>query len=170
MESVFSISNCTTASQVKFATCTLQDDALTWWNAHVKSTTTEAAHAMPWADTEENDDQINTARRGVRSRRFETEIMVFPEEKDKIEKNNGGLPDMIHGRCKRASIRKLCKRLIEFTTEADGRKDAPNKYIGKRIPIFLAHVTAKEGLKTSREEALEDVPIVQELPEVFPED
>ncbi|GKA28591.1 reverse transcriptase domain-containing protein [Tanacetum coccineum] len=39
----------TTASQVKFATCTLQDDALTWWNAHVKTTTPEAAHAMPWA-------------------------------------------------------------------------------------------------------------------------
>ncbi|GJS89203.1 hypothetical protein Tco_0771839 [Tanacetum coccineum] len=35
MESVFSISNYTAASQVKFATCTLQDDALTWWNAHV---------------------------------------------------------------------------------------------------------------------------------------
>ncbi|GJY03323.1 hypothetical protein Tco_0369263 [Tanacetum coccineum] len=35
MESVFSISNCTTSCQVKFATCTLQDDALTWWNAHV---------------------------------------------------------------------------------------------------------------------------------------
>ncbi|GJZ34797.1 reverse transcriptase domain-containing protein [Tanacetum coccineum] len=49
MESVFSISNCTTASQVKFATCTLQDDALTWWNAHVKTTTPETAHAMPWA-------------------------------------------------------------------------------------------------------------------------
>ncbi|GJR89164.1 hypothetical protein Tco_0213175 [Tanacetum coccineum] len=48
MESVFSISNCTAASQVKFATCTLQDDALTWWNAHVKTTTPEAAHAMPW--------------------------------------------------------------------------------------------------------------------------
>ncbi|GJR58764.1 reverse transcriptase domain-containing protein [Tanacetum coccineum] len=49
MESVFSISNCTTSCQVKFATCTLQDDALTWWNAHVKTTTPEAAHAMPWA-------------------------------------------------------------------------------------------------------------------------
>ncbi|GJX01305.1 hypothetical protein Tco_0185218 [Tanacetum coccineum] len=35
MESVFSIGNCTAASQVKFATCTLQDDALTWWNSHV---------------------------------------------------------------------------------------------------------------------------------------
>ncbi|GJY29109.1 hypothetical protein Tco_0404876 [Tanacetum coccineum] len=40
MESVFSISNCTAASQVKFATCTLHD-ALTWWNSHVKTTTPE---------------------------------------------------------------------------------------------------------------------------------
>ncbi|GKE14983.1 putative reverse transcriptase domain-containing protein [Tanacetum coccineum] len=49
IKSVFSISNCTASCQVKFATCTLQDDALTWWNAHVKTTTPEAAHAMPWA-------------------------------------------------------------------------------------------------------------------------
>nr|GEZ99282.1 hypothetical protein [Tanacetum cinerariifolium] len=47
MESVFSISNCTVACQVKFATCTLQGNALTWWNSHVKTTTPEAAHAMP---------------------------------------------------------------------------------------------------------------------------
>ncbi|GJT45520.1 reverse transcriptase domain-containing protein [Tanacetum coccineum] len=26
----------------------LQDDALTWWNSHVKTTTPEIAHAMPW--------------------------------------------------------------------------------------------------------------------------
>nr|GFB53218.1 hypothetical protein [Tanacetum cinerariifolium] len=30
-------------------TCTLQDDALTWWNSHVKTTTPEAAHAITWA-------------------------------------------------------------------------------------------------------------------------
>ncbi|GJZ27928.1 hypothetical protein Tco_0572575 [Tanacetum coccineum] len=52
MEYVFSISNCTAASQVKFATCTLQDDALTWWNAHVKTTTLKQAQAMPWGSTE----------------------------------------------------------------------------------------------------------------------
>ncbi|GKF89907.1 hypothetical protein Tco_0263870, partial [Tanacetum coccineum] len=23
-------------------------DALTWWNSHVKTTTPEVAHAMPW--------------------------------------------------------------------------------------------------------------------------
>nr|GFC03816.1 hypothetical protein [Tanacetum cinerariifolium] len=48
MESVFSISNCTTSNQVKFATCTLQDDALTWWNYYVKTTTSEEAYAMTW--------------------------------------------------------------------------------------------------------------------------
>nr|GFC87253.1 hypothetical protein [Tanacetum cinerariifolium] len=25
------------------------DNALTWWNSHVKTTTPEAAHAMTWA-------------------------------------------------------------------------------------------------------------------------
>nr|GEV62185.1 hypothetical protein [Tanacetum cinerariifolium] len=48
MESVFSISNCIVACQVKFATCTLQGNALTWWNSHVKTTTPKATHAMPW--------------------------------------------------------------------------------------------------------------------------
>ncbi|GKF86295.1 reverse transcriptase domain-containing protein [Tanacetum coccineum] len=48
MESVYSISNCTVACQVKFATCTLQENALTWCNSHVKTTTPEVAHAMPW--------------------------------------------------------------------------------------------------------------------------
>ncbi|GKE30236.1 hypothetical protein Tco_1445620, partial [Tanacetum coccineum] len=46
MESVYSISNCIVACQVKFATCILQGNALTWWNSHVKTTTHEAAHAM----------------------------------------------------------------------------------------------------------------------------
>nr|GFD20243.1 reverse transcriptase domain-containing protein [Tanacetum cinerariifolium] len=49
MESVFSISNCTASNQVKFATCTLQDDALTWWNYYIKTTTSEEAYAMTWA-------------------------------------------------------------------------------------------------------------------------
>nr|GFA81906.1 putative reverse transcriptase domain-containing protein [Tanacetum cinerariifolium] len=48
MESVFSISNYTVACQVKFATCTLQGNDLTWWNSHFKTITPEAAHAMPW--------------------------------------------------------------------------------------------------------------------------
>nr|GEV57330.1 retrotransposon protein, putative, Ty3-gypsy subclass [Tanacetum cinerariifolium] len=34
MESVFHITNCAVENQVKFATCTLNSVALTWWNTH----------------------------------------------------------------------------------------------------------------------------------------
>ncbi|GJV34474.1 hypothetical protein Tco_1394874 [Tanacetum coccineum] len=44
------------------------------------------------------------------------------------------------------------------------------KYIQKGFPIFLAHVTAKEVEDKSEKKQLEDVPIVQDFPEVFPED
>ncbi|GKF32117.1 hypothetical protein Tco_0101915, partial [Tanacetum coccineum] len=48
MESVFHISNCTVACQVKFATCTLQGNALTWWNSYVRAVGHDIAYAMPW--------------------------------------------------------------------------------------------------------------------------
>nr|GFC56777.1 hypothetical protein [Tanacetum cinerariifolium] len=48
MESVFNISNCTAACQVKYAACTLQGVALTWWNSHVKTVTLEVAQILPW--------------------------------------------------------------------------------------------------------------------------
>nr|GFB79667.1 putative reverse transcriptase domain-containing protein [Tanacetum cinerariifolium] len=48
MESVFNINNCTAACQVKYAACTLQGVALTWWNSHVKTVTLEVAQALPW--------------------------------------------------------------------------------------------------------------------------
>ncbi|GKF97238.1 hypothetical protein Tco_0293059 [Tanacetum coccineum] len=44
------------------------------------------------------------------------------------------------------------------------------KYIEKRFPIFLAHVNVKEVEDKSEKKRLEDVPIVQDFPEVFPED
>nr|GEW19079.1 putative reverse transcriptase domain-containing protein [Tanacetum cinerariifolium] len=48
MKSVFNISNYTVACQVKYAACTLQGVALTWWNSHVKTVTLEVAQALPW--------------------------------------------------------------------------------------------------------------------------
>ncbi|GJU88113.1 hypothetical protein Tco_1300536 [Tanacetum coccineum] len=47
MESVFHISNCTVACQIKFATCTLLGSALTWWNSHVKTVGHDVAYEMP---------------------------------------------------------------------------------------------------------------------------
>ncbi|GKC23189.1 putative reverse transcriptase domain-containing protein [Tanacetum coccineum] len=113
MESVFSISNCPATSQVKFATCTLQDDALTWWNAHVKTTTTEAAHAMPWAALKKMMTDKYCPRGEIK--KIETEMM-FPEEIDKIEKYISGLPDMIPGSVKASKLNTM-QEVIEFTTE-----------------------------------------------------
>ncbi|GKF94801.1 hypothetical protein Tco_0284501 [Tanacetum coccineum] len=44
------------------------------------------------------------------------------------------------------------------------------KYMLKGCPVFLAHVTTKEIEDKSKEKLLEDVPIVRDFPEVFPED
>ncbi|GJZ87397.1 putative reverse transcriptase domain-containing protein [Tanacetum coccineum] len=37
METVFRISNCSVENQIKFSTCTLLGNALTWWNSHVRT-------------------------------------------------------------------------------------------------------------------------------------
>nr|GEX32151.1 putative reverse transcriptase domain-containing protein [Tanacetum cinerariifolium] len=44
------------------------------------------------------------------------------------------------------------------------------RYLLKGCPIFLAHVTRKETKDKSKEKRLEDVPIVQDFPDVFLED
>ncbi|GJS32009.1 reverse transcriptase domain-containing protein [Tanacetum coccineum] len=163
MESVFSISNCTATSQVKFATCTLQDDALTWWNAHVKTTTPEAAHAMPWAalkkmmtdkycprgkikkiETEMWNLKVKGTDVVAYNRRFQQLALMcarmFPEEVDKIEKYIGGLPDMILGSVM-ASKPKTMQEVIEFTTElmedkthAYVERQAESPDIGRKTP------------------------------------
>ncbi|GJS50300.1 hypothetical protein Tco_0600421 [Tanacetum coccineum] len=48
MESVFLISNYAITNQVKFASCTLQGSALTWWNSHVRAVGQDVAYTMPW--------------------------------------------------------------------------------------------------------------------------
>ncbi|GKG24470.1 hypothetical protein Tco_0395098 [Tanacetum coccineum] len=40
----------------------------------------------------------------------------------------------------------------------------------KGCPIFLAHVTTKETKDKSEKKRLEDLPIIQNFPKVFPED
>ncbi|GKD42233.1 zinc finger, RING/FYVE/PHD-type containing protein [Tanacetum coccineum] len=50
METVFNISNCPSKYQVKYATCTLQDNALTWWNSHKRTIGVEAAYTLNWVE------------------------------------------------------------------------------------------------------------------------
>ncbi|GJV20725.1 putative reverse transcriptase domain-containing protein [Tanacetum coccineum] len=135
----------------------------------VKPTTPEAAHAMPWAAL----------------KKMMTDKM-FPEEIDKIEKYIGGLPDMIHGppkKCKGIKAENYARGYPKLGSfDAIIRLDwlAKNqavivcaekiKYMEKGFPIFLAHVTAKDVEDKLEKKRLEDVPIVQDFLEVFPED
>ncbi|GJW78655.1 reverse transcriptase domain-containing protein [Tanacetum coccineum] len=50
METVFHISNYLEKYQVKYATCTLLNSALTWWNSHKKTIGTEATFSMSWRE------------------------------------------------------------------------------------------------------------------------
>ncbi|GJT33568.1 hypothetical protein Tco_0923987 [Tanacetum coccineum] len=46
METVFYIRNCPEKYQVKYATCTLLDSALTWWNSHKRTIGTDLPYAF----------------------------------------------------------------------------------------------------------------------------
>ncbi|GJV92049.1 putative reverse transcriptase domain-containing protein [Tanacetum coccineum] len=254
---LLAISNCPATSQVKFATCTLQDDALTWWNAHVKTTTTEAAHAMPWAALKKMMTDNNCPG-------GQLAVMVpecFPELIDKVEKVSqlssmdwkcGGKPrqcrcgsqiditpsaldhyydvELADGRiiglntilkgctlnflnhqfninlmpvelgsfdaiigmdwlAKYQAVIMCAEKIVRIPWKnktliihGDGSTQGnvtrlniisctkAQKYMEKGFPIFLAHITTKEVEDKSEEKRLEDVPIVQDFPEVFPED
>ncbi|GJX24486.1 hypothetical protein Tco_0228931 [Tanacetum coccineum] len=88
METVFHISNCPEKYQVKYATCTLLNSALTWWNSHKRTIRTEAAFAMSWRELMKLMAEI-----------FQELTMMctkmVPKEEDRVEKFIGGLPDNI---------------------------------------------------------------------------
>nr|GFD38013.1 hypothetical protein [Tanacetum cinerariifolium] len=94
----------------------LQDDALTWWNSHVKTTTPEAAYAMTWATLKKKMTGKYCPRGEIKKIEAEMWNLKVKEEIDKIEKYIGGLPDMILGSVK-ASKSKTMQEVIEFTTE-----------------------------------------------------
>ncbi|GJY17368.1 hypothetical protein Tco_0388859 [Tanacetum coccineum] len=50
METIFHINNCPERYQVKYATCTLMNSSLTWWNAHKRTIGADAAFAISWRE------------------------------------------------------------------------------------------------------------------------
>nr|GEU45625.1 putative reverse transcriptase domain-containing protein [Tanacetum cinerariifolium] len=50
MEMVFYISNYPQRYQVKYASCTLLNSALTWWNSYKRTVGADAAYAMTWKE------------------------------------------------------------------------------------------------------------------------
>nr|GEZ73241.1 hypothetical protein [Tanacetum cinerariifolium] len=120
METVFNISNCPPKYQVKYATCTLQNSALTLWNSHKRTIGVDAAYAMKWAGLMKLMTEVYCPRNEVQkmetelwnltvkgndltayTRRFQELILLctrmVPDEEDIVERFIGGLPDNIQG-------------------------------------------------------------------------
>ncbi|GKE69742.1 putative reverse transcriptase domain-containing protein, partial [Tanacetum coccineum] len=120
IETVFHISNCPKKYQVKYATCTLLDNALTWWNSHKRTIRTDAAYALSWRELLKLMTEVYCPRNEIQkmetelwnlsvknndmatyTQRFQELTMMctkmVPEEEDRVEKFIGGLPDNIQG-------------------------------------------------------------------------
>ncbi|GJX88417.1 reverse transcriptase domain-containing protein [Tanacetum coccineum] len=120
METVFHISNCLERYQVKYATCTLLDSALTWWNSYKRTIGTDAAYALSWRELLKLMTEVYCPRNEIQkmetelwnlsvknndmatyTQRFQELTMMctkmVPEEEDRVEKFIGGLPDNIQG-------------------------------------------------------------------------
>nr|GEU74202.1 hypothetical protein [Tanacetum cinerariifolium] len=94
MESVFQISGCAIENQVKFATCTLLDAALTWWNSQKRSLGPDA-YSMTWE--------------------------FVADEAEKIDKYVSRLPDKIYESVK-ASKPRMLDETIELATDLMDQK------------------------------------------------
>ncbi|GJQ92731.1 putative reverse transcriptase domain-containing protein [Tanacetum coccineum] len=97
-------------------TYTLQGNALTWWNSHVRTVGHDVAYAMPWKTLK----KMMTDKYCPRELTLMCDRM-FLEESDEVEKYVGGLPDMIH-RSVKESKPKTMQEAIEFATELMDQK------------------------------------------------
>ncbi|XP_022031918.1 uncharacterized protein LOC110932978 [Helianthus annuus] len=82
-ESVFAMCNCPEGDRVKFASGTLEEGALTWWNAHVQMLGIEMANATTWDDFKEPIREENCPRDEIQ--KLENEYYNLKMEGSEIE-------------------------------------------------------------------------------------
>nr|GEZ66767.1 hypothetical protein [Tanacetum cinerariifolium] len=125
METVFNISNCPPKYQVKYATCTLQDSALTWWNSNKRTIGVEVAYAMKWAGLMKLMTEVYCPRN--------KELILLctrmiPDEEDRVERFIGGLPDNIQGNPQSYAARSAeNKRRMDSNPRDNRRQQSPFK-------------------------------------------
>nr|GEZ78464.1 putative reverse transcriptase domain-containing protein [Tanacetum cinerariifolium] len=140
-ETVFNISNCPLKYQVKYATCTLHNSALTWWNSHKRTIGVDAAYAMKWTGL----------------MKLMTEVMV-PDEEDRVERFIGGLPDNIQENVIAANPARLqdairiANQLMDKKLQGYAARSAENKrrmesnpkdYRGQQTPFKRQNATGQ---------------------------
>nr|GEW52418.1 reverse transcriptase domain-containing protein [Tanacetum cinerariifolium] len=241
MKTMFHISNCPPRYQVKYASCTLLDSALTWWNSHKKTVgilmklKTEG-YAIKNAENKRRFDNNSRNNHGQKQQPFKKKNVNGQNVAraymvgNNIEKRGyaGALPnynkcrmhhdgpctmkcgilghpfntDLIHVELDSFNVVVVGMWLVKYHTvivcdekivripyedevliiEGDGCNGGSKsklsiilctktqKYIQKDCQVYLAQVTTKKTDDKSEEKRLEDVPIVRDFLEIFPED
>ncbi|GJR04685.1 putative reverse transcriptase domain-containing protein [Tanacetum coccineum] len=139
MEIVFRISNCSMENQIKFSTCTLLGNALTWWNSHVRIVGNDITYAMTWTELKKKITDKYCPMTEIKKLKVE---LMFPEESDKIEKYVSGLPDMIYGSVV-ASKPKTMQEATEMAIKGLLRRNNmgdPNPYAQNAIITTMVYV------------------------------
>ncbi|GJV93725.1 putative nucleotidyltransferase, ribonuclease H [Tanacetum coccineum] len=173
------------------------DDALTWWNAHVKTTTPEAAHAMPWATLKKMMTDKCCPRGEIK--KIESEMWNLKVKGTDVVTYSRRFPSATsvdvfsttnHTGCSRRDRQdeKIICGFVRYDTwqcfDAIIGMDWLAKYQAVivcsekivRIPwrnktLIIHGDEVTLGVEDkSEKKRLEDVPIVQDFPEVFPKD
>ncbi|GJZ54259.1 putative reverse transcriptase domain-containing protein [Tanacetum coccineum] len=182
--------------RVKFATCTLMGIALTWWNSHARTVTNEneikKLKAELWNLKVKGNQMVVDYNPTFPGNRHCCVTGMFPEETNKIKRplqEKTGPPveeprTRERQRCSQGFCIGNCKGKTQTQTTlvTDGSRNKrrtrlniisctkTQKYLLQGCHVFLAHITIKETGDKSKKKQLQDVPIVKNFPEVFPED
>nr|GFB29619.1 putative reverse transcriptase domain-containing protein [Tanacetum cinerariifolium] len=183
MESVFHISNCAAENQVKLATCTLHSVALTWWNTHVQTVGHEAAYEYDKIEKYIGGlpDMIHGSVVASKPKTMQEAIEIATELMDKKIRTSA-----------ERHFKRECPKLKNKNNHGNqrGRNNAPARVyaVGRAGTDPDANVVmgtnknnhgnqsgrnnapAREVEDKSEKKRLEDVPIVRNFPEVFPEE
>ncbi|GJV12889.1 uncharacterized mitochondrial protein-like protein [Tanacetum coccineum] len=152
--------------QVKYATCTLLNSALTWWNSHKRTIRTEAAFAMSWRELMK-----------LMAERFQELTMMctkmVPKEEDRVEKFIGGLLDNIQGNVIAAGPMVMASPNIPISVEENFRDPIEIRVdVVHPAPVAVVAFSAATIMRTlaQHEEAIQGiqehllgVPIQKEL-------
>nr|GEU33396.1 putative reverse transcriptase domain-containing protein [Tanacetum cinerariifolium] len=121
MESVFQISGFAIENQVKFATYTLLDAALTWWNSQIISLGPDA-YLMTWEVLKKKMTDKYCPQSEIKELEIELwNLKSVADETEKIDKYVSGLPDNIYGSVK-ASRHRMLDETIELANDLMDQK------------------------------------------------
>ncbi|GJV54626.1 putative reverse transcriptase domain-containing protein [Tanacetum coccineum] len=187
METVFDISNCSKKYQVMDATCTLLNNALTWWNSHKRTVGTDATFSMSWRELMKLMAEGHAVKK-QKQKKFEV------NQKETTMEQQLPCPKAKWCECKLhhegpCTVRcGKCNKVGHLTQDCKVDGDEllipdPNVVKIMRSPLWEMKVLIvqgdrggkgenrqKETKDKSEEKRLEDVPTIQDFSEVFPED